>query len=192
VPVGPRILPMMSADPFEAAVPAYVLGTLEGQDRLDFDAHLASGCAECTETVSAFGPLALALAREPVSRPIAPEVRNLLMDLAEAPSLPIDLSGLAWEDVAPGVKRSIVRHDPARGMYGTILWARPGSRYPAHRHRGDESFLVLQGHCRDDVADYGAGSVARKRPGTAHSVEFLPGEDCIGYVVSYGGHDPVE
>jgi anti-sigma factor ChrR (cupin superfamily) len=77
-------------------------------------------------------------------------------------------------------------------MSGTILWAKPGSRYPAHRHQGDESFLVLQGHCRDEVASYGPGSVARKRPGTAHSVEVLPGEDCIGYIVCYGGHDLVE
>jgi anti-sigma factor ChrR (cupin superfamily) len=182
----------MSADLFLGVAPAYVLGTLEGQERLDFEAHLGSGCAECAETVSAFSPLVGTLGQEPASRPAAPEVRSLLMDLAEAPSLPIDLEALAWEDVAPGVKRSIVRHDPVRDMYGTILWARPGSRYPPHRHRGDESFLVLQGHCRDDAAYYRAGSVARKRPGTAHTVEFLPGEDCIGYVVSYGGHDPVE
>jgi anti-sigma factor ChrR (cupin superfamily) len=183
---------MMSADRFADAVHAHVLGTLEGQDRLDFEAHLASGCAECTETVSTFRPLVEALAQEPASHPVAPQVRELLMDLAEAPSLPIDLSALAWEEVAPGVRRRVVRHDPARDMYGAILWAKPGSRYPPHRHQGAESFLVLQGHCRDDVASYRAGSVARKGPGTAHSVEFLPGEDCIGYVVSYGGHDPVE
>ena len=183
---------MMSADSFPGAASAYVLGTLEGQDRLDFEAHLGSGCAECTEAVAAFDPLILALAEEPASHPIAPQVRNLLMDLAQAPSLPIDLSALDWEDIAPGVKRKVVRHDPALGMYGTILWAKPGSRYPPHRHRGDESFLVLQGHCRDEVASYRAGSIARKRPGTAHSVEFLPGEDCIGYVVCYGGYDLVE
>jgi anti-sigma factor ChrR (cupin superfamily) len=180
------------SDRFQSATPAYVLGTLEGQDRLEFEAHLASGCAECTETVTAFRPLMLALAQEPISRPVASQVRSLLMDLAQAPSLPIDLSALSWEEVGPGVKRSIVHHDPAREMYGTILWAKPGSRYPPHRHQGDESFLVLQGHCRDDAADYRAGSVARKRPGTAHSVEFLPGEDCIGYVVSYGGHESVD
>jgi anti-sigma factor ChrR (cupin superfamily) len=184
---------MMSVDEFLATAPAYVLGTLVGDDRRDFEAHLASGCAECTQTVSSFRPLVLALERQPlVSQPVGPQVRNLLMDLLEAPTLPIDLSALAWEEVAPGVKRSIVRHDPAREMYGTILWAKPGSRYPPHRHQGDESFLVLQGHCRDDSADYRAGSIARKRPGTAHAVEFLTGEDCIGYVVSYGGHDPVE
>jgi anti-sigma factor ChrR (cupin superfamily) len=182
---------MMSPDPFQVVAPAYVLGTLEGQERLAFEAHLASGCDECRETVAVFDPLVLALSK-PVSLPVAPQVRELLMDLAQAPTLPIDLSALAWEEVAPGVQRSIVRHDPGRGMYGTILWAKPGSRYPPHRHQGDESFLVLQGHCRDEVASYGVGSVARKRPGTAHSVEFLPGEDCIGYVVSYGGHDPVE
>ncbi len=183
---------MMSADSFAAAAAAYVLGTLEEADLRDFEAHLASGCGDCREAVSAFRPSVVALAQSAPGGPLAPEVRDLLLDLAQAPRLPLDLSAFAWEDVAPGVKRVIVRHDHDRGMTGTILWARPGSRYPAHRHQGHESFLVLQGHCRDDLASYRAGSVARKRPGTAHSVEFLPGEDCIGYVVCYGGHDPVE
>jgi len=182
----------MSADPFAAAAAAYALGTLEGTELRDFEAHLASGCGECKEAVSALASAVVALAEAPRRATVAPEVRDLLLDLAQAPSLPLDLAALAWEDVAPGVRRMVVRHDPDRGMTGTILWARPGSRYPAHRHQGHESFLVLQGHCRDDAASYRAGSVARKGPGSAHSVEFLPGEDCIGYVVCYGGLDPVE
>ena len=182
----------MSVHPFLDAAAAYVLGALERQDRLDFEEHLATECAECAHAVSAFGPLVQALAQEPPSLPVAPRVRSLLIDLAEAPGLPIDLPSLSWEEVAPGVRRSIVRHEPARGMTGTLLWARPGSRYPPHRHRGDEGFLVLQGRCRDETAFYEAGSVALKRTGTAHTVEFLPGGDCIGYVVSYGGNDPVE
>jgi anti-sigma factor ChrR (cupin superfamily) len=183
---------MMSADPFAAAAAAYVLGTLEGPELRDFEAHLASGCGDCTESVSALGPSFVALAQTAPEAPVAPEVRDLLLDLAQAPTLPLDLGALDWEDVAPGVKRVVVRHDPARGMTGTILWARPGSRYPAHRHQGHESFLVLQGHCRDEAASYRTGSVARKRPGSAHTVEFLPGDDCIGYVVCYGGLEPVE
>jgi anti-sigma factor ChrR (cupin superfamily) len=181
----------MSPDPFEDQAAAYVLGALEEGDRVAFDAHLSSGCGRCAEALATLEPLVLSLVQEPPSTVHAP-VRDLLLDLAQAPTLPLDLSGLDWEDVAPGVKRRVVRHDPARGMYGTILWAKPGSRYPAHRHQGEESFLVLQGHCRDEVASYRAGNVARKRPGSVHAVEFLPGEDCIGYVVSYGGHDPAE
>jgi anti-sigma factor ChrR (cupin superfamily) len=67
-------------------------------------------------------------------------------------------------------------------MTGAILWARPGARYPRHRHQGEEGFLVMLGHCRDETAEYRAGSVALKRPG----------EDCIGYVVTCSAHEPVE
>jgi len=182
----------MPADSFLGIAPSYVLGTLEGQDRLDFDAHLRSGCAECAAVVAELRPVVDVLAQAAVPCPPGPQVRRLLMDLAEAPTLPLDLSALPWEETDPGVKRAIVRHEPQRDMTGAILWAKPGARYPLHRHHGDECLLVLQGHCRDEVAEYRAGSVARKLPGSIHGVEFLPGEDCIGYVVTYGGHERVE
>jgi anti-sigma factor ChrR (cupin superfamily) len=181
----------MSLDPFLDAVPSYVLGTLQGQDGQDFDAHLRSGCAACAAAVAELEPVVGLLARAPAPVPPGARVRDLLMDLAEAPTLPIDLLALDWQETDPGVKRAIVRHDPQRDMTGAILWAKPGARYPAHRHHGDESLLVLQGRCRDDVAEYRAGSVARKLPGSVHVVEFLPGDDCIGYVVAYGGHERV-
>lgn len=182
----------MSVDPFLGAAPSYVLGTLEGQDRRDFEAHLRSGCGECGEAVAELGPVVDVLAQGPAACAPGPQVRSLLLDLAEAPSLPLDPSAYSWEETDPGVKRAIVSHDPERGMTGVILWAKPGSCYPPHRHHGDETFLVLQGHCRDEVAEYRAGNIACKLPGSVHGVEFLPGEDCIGYVVSYGGHERVE
>jgi len=180
---------MMSADPFLGFVQAYALGALEGQDLLDFQAHLASGCAACGEGVSALASAALLLARNVPPRMPEPRIRDLVLALAEAPTLPVDLVAHSWEEPAPGFRQAIVREDPARDMTAALVWAKPGAHYPSHRHHGNESFLVLQGHCRDEEGEYRAGDIACKRAGSVHSVEFLPGEDCIGYVVSYGGHD---
>jgi anti-sigma factor ChrR (cupin superfamily) len=144
------------------------------------------------ESADELEPALAALALDSTPRPPAPRMRRLLLDLAEAPRLPLDLRALAWEETGPGLMRAIVRQDPERNMTGAILWARPGVLYPRHRHRGEEGFLVLQGHCRDETAEYRVGSVALKGPGSVHTVEFLPGEDCIGYVVTYGAPEPVE
>jgi anti-sigma factor ChrR (cupin superfamily) len=181
----------MSPDPFLETSASYALGSLEEGDRLAFEGHLRAGCEECAAAVGDLLPVLGLLAQGAISSPGA-AIRSLLMDLAEAPRLPLDLCSYAWEETDPGVRRAIVRRDPERNMVGALLWGRPGARYPSHRHHGDESLLVLQGRCRDEVAEYGVGSVARKGPGSVHEVEFLGSEDCIGYVVSYGGHERVE
>jgi hypothetical protein len=33
---------------------------------------------------------------------------------------------------------------------------------------------------------YGPGEIAYRRPGSVHSIEILPGEDCVSYAASYG------
>jgi hypothetical protein len=184
---------MMSVESLHGAAPAYALGTLEGRDRLEFEAHLASGCAECTETVEAFRPLALALAQDAPPRAIAPEVRNLLMDLAQAPSLPIDLSALAWEERR---SRNQTLDRPPR----------PGSRHVRGPYSGPSraaSILLIDtgvtrafSSCRATVVTtrplISRETSRASAPAPPTAVEFLPGEDCIGYVVSYGGHEPVD
>jgi putative transcriptional regulator len=76
-------------------------------------------------------------------------------------------------------------------MRGCLVWARPGTRTIAHRHLGDEVILVLQGALRDEKGTYEAGQICRSRTGSSHVEEVLPGEDCICYVVYYGGHEAI-
>jgi hypothetical protein len=44
---------------------------------------------------------------------------------------------------------------------------------------------------RDDRGSYRVGEICRSRTGSAHVEEVLPGEDCICYVVYYGGHEAI-
>ncbi len=170
---------------------AFALGVLEPGERSDFLAHLASGCATCRETVAAARDAVAVLPFELEARPLPPEIRASVLDLAEAPPLPLDPAAYSWQEPFPGVRTTVVKEDAARAFCASLIWASPGARYPAHRHDGDESTLILQGRCRDEHGSYSAGDVERMRAGSTHSVEFLPSQDCIAYVVSYRGHEIV-
>jgi hypothetical protein len=119
-----------------------------------------------------------------------PGLRQELLDLASAPTFPLDTSAYAWEEPFPGIRICEVRKDPSRNMRGCVVWAKPGARTARHRHLGDEVILVLAGGLRDERGSYHAGQICRSRQGSAHVEEVLPGEDCFCYVVYYGGHEP--
>ena len=117
-------------------------------------------------------------------------LREELLDLAEAPRLPIDTSAYAWQEPFSGIRICQVRSDPSRNMRGCVVWAKPGARTAPHRHLGDEVILVLSGGLRDERGTYHADQICRSREGSIHVEEVLPGDDCFCYVVYYGGHEP--
>jgi anti-sigma factor ChrR (cupin superfamily) len=163
---------------------AFALGALGAEDRSAFEAHLPS-CESCRRGVAqhevVLGRLAASTAATPDSA-----LRQQILDLADAPESGLDLSALAWDEPVPGVRMRMMKEDAARGMRAYLVWAQPGARHPRHRHGGAENILVLRGALRDDRGDYGPGEVCRSRPGSTHSEEALPGEDCVCYVVYYG------
>ena len=118
------------------------------------------------------------------------QVKTQLLDLADAPRLPIDESRYEWSEVAPGVRVAIVREDKARGVRACLVAGKAGARHPRHRHGGDELILVLEGVLRDERASYGPGAVCRSRQGDVHSEQAV--EDCLCFVVYYGELEMLE
>lgn len=170
-------------------VTAYALGALGEDEGEAFRTHL-SDCPACrTELGSQAKVLNRIAARERVATD--PGLRGHVLELTEAPSLPLDLEAYTWDEVIPGVKMHTVKEDAERGIRTVLVWAQPGARYPTHRHLGDEEILVLKGRLRDHRGVYGPGDICRSRTGFVHSEEVLSGEDCICYVVYHGGHEAV-
>ena len=180
-------------DRFREQAGAYALGALDAEERAALEAHLACGCEACVAEVAAAGAAVAALAQgERPSDPPAPDLRAQMLDLTEAPALPIDFAAYRWREAAPGVRFCVLKEDPARGLRACLVWAQPGARHPRHRHLGDENILVLQGALRDPRGVYGPGQICRSRPGSVHEEEAMPGADCICYVTYYGGLELVE
>lgn len=117
---------------------------------------------------------------------VAPDscLRQQLLDLADAPALPIDPSRYQWFDAVPGIQLAVVKEDPSRGMRACLARGKTGARHPRHRHGGDELILVLEGVLRDERGSYGPGAVCRSRTGDVHTEEVVL--DCVCYVVYYG------
>jgi anti-sigma factor ChrR (cupin superfamily) len=180
----------MTEDRFGALAAPFALGALEGEERAAFEAHLA-GCAACAAAVERESGLLTSLPRGLEHVAPLPAERERLLDLARAPHLPVALDTFAWEEVAPGIRLHTLWEDPARGARGCLAWAKAGARTLLHRHTGDELILVLSGGLRDERGEYHEGDLCRSRPGSVHTEQILPDEDCIAYVVYYGSLEPV-
>jgi ChrR Cupin-like domain len=166
----------------------HALGSLDASESAAFEAHLAGGCAACACETADYGQLLSHLALAEV-RPADGNLREELLELAAAPTLP--LSEGDWIEAAPGVKLRVCKEDKQRDLLACLLWAQPGARHPQHRHVGREVILVLKGRIFDGHESYGVGEICRSRPGSEHFEEAMAGEDCICYVLSYGGVVPL-
>lgn len=176
----------MADDPYRTLAELYALGVLDGDEAASFEVHLASGCAECRASAAASATALERLARELPGSEVSAALRQQVLDLSEAPELPLDLGSLSWEEPAPGIRLRTVKEDPSRGMRACLAWVKPGAVNARHRHVGDECILVLQGGLKDDRGEYWPGQVCRSRAGSVHHEEALPGDDCVCYVVYYG------
>lgn len=129
--------------------------------------------------------VAEALSAEPV--PPRPGLRRRVLDLLDAPSLPIDLAAYEWVEPVPGVRFCELANED--GVRKVLVWAKPGARYPRHRHLGEEDILVLEGRLHDERGSYGPGDICRSDTGTDHEEEVEGTDDCICYVVYRGSHE---
>jgi putative transcriptional regulator len=185
----------MADDPYRDLAEAYALEALDGDERAGFETHLATGCDACQGEVAHQRAVLATLPQELPAAPAPPaggRLREQILDLAEAPRMPLDLEAYDWTELGPGIKGHVFKEDPARGMRGVLIWAQPGARHPLHRHLGDENILVLKGQIRDNRGVYGPGEICRSRAGSTHAEEAVLGEDCVCYVTYYGDLEMIE
>ena len=104
-----------------------------------------------------------------------------------------DYDTLTWESSElPGISFFWLRRDQETGTTVALLKAAPGATFVAHRHRGAEDTLVLQGRCQDQFGQYQAGDFISYPPESLHTgLEALGEEGCILLIVSHQGFDVV-
>lgn len=180
---------MATRDTHDDREARYLSGQLEAQAEAAFEAELASAGGLGALVEACHEP-----ASPPGVAPVAPSpsVRQQLLDLAHAPTLPVDLDSIPWEETVPGLRMHVVHEDPERGMRGCLVWAQPGFKNFNHRHLGDELILVLDGELRDDRGVYKTGEICHSRTGSIHYEHIPQDQDCLAYVVYYGELEPIE
>ena len=168
---------------------AYALDALDPGEKSAFERHLAA-CPECVDAVEGNRSLLHDVLSAPPASPRA-ELRNHVLEFADAPAAPVDLSRYTWEEPVPGVRMAVLADEPERSLRKVLVWAKPGASYPSHRHLGDEEILVLEGALADHRGVYRPGDICRSREGSVHSERVVGDEDCVCFVVYHGGHERV-
>jgi len=109
------------------------------------------------------------------------DVRALLQRSAEPGAW--KMSGL------PGIRKLPIQAGPARsGAQTYLVRFAAGVRFPAHRHEGLETVLIMAGSYTESTGKrYATGDLHLMEPGTAHSFTIEKDEDCIAATVLHGG-----
>lgn len=156
--------------------------------------HVAR-CARCRRILAQLGTLCGALfaeCAEPCAPPDCARALSRLDAAAEAaaptrplpPALPPALAeavagrvpDVPWRGLAPGLETYRFEGVASGAIF--LMRGAPGLRVPAHRHRGEEAVLVLEGAMEDRGALLRAGDFALNDEG-AHAPEVHGDAPCI-------------
>jgi anti-sigma factor ChrR (cupin superfamily) len=157
----------------------YVAGALPAEERVAFEAHLASGCEACLAELAALGPVAQFLLAGAPSLAPEPELRDALLRRIESEGTPqpgSSSSALAmfvlradegtWEETPfPGIRLRKLFVDRHKRQFTALVRMGPGTVFPSHRHEGAEECLVLEGDLQIGDIALRAGDFERTPPG---------------------------
>ncbi|MBK1838316.1 cupin domain-containing protein [Azospirillum sp. YIM B02556] len=134
-------------------------------------------------------PCTAARLRPPRSRTPFPAAPIAAPDPLPVPALPrplrayvmstAGLDGLAWQRLAPGVRRVELLPRTSSGGAAQLLRIAPGTALPHHGHGGLELTMVLSGHFSDELGRYGPGDLAEADGHTRHQPIADSHRDCI-------------
>jgi anti-sigma factor ChrR (cupin superfamily) len=100
----------------------------------------------------------------------------------------IDLATVTWHPTRhAGVALHWFHSDPSTGHAAVLIRMDPGASYPAHRHRGVEELLVLQGSYHDEFGEHAAGDYARYEPGSYHTPVCSSADPCVFFAIAHEG-----
>ena len=159
----------------------YALGALDREEARAFEEHLGEGCGACAAEVEGFADVCaeMALASPPRTPPAGARARLLarlagespaVSAVAEASDLLVVRAGEGeWVETSdPGVSVKLLFVDREHDTYTTLVRMSPGARVPAHRHRGAEQCLVLEGDLRTVANVLHAGDFNCAPAGSVH------------------------
>lgn len=176
----------------------YALDSLGSEDSREFASHV-DVCPVCRHELQALqSTLGVLGYAAPVAAPPGELKARVLARVpatvmpAQPPRTILDvlrMSDVVWEPSEyPGISFHWLRHEVATGTAAALVKIQPGCRYAAHRHRGGEDCLVLQGGFRDRRGEYHAGDFVYYEPDSIHyDFQALEDAECILFIIAHGG-----
>ncbi len=161
----------MNDTELDALAGEYVLGTLEDDERRDFE-HRLKGDAQLRGLVDAWSDRFSGLAA--VSAPLSPptDVWERVASALDGPLLPgtttVRKAEGEWLQLAPGCECKTLFVDRDRGYKNLLLRMAPGATLPAHDHAKEEECMVLEGEMIIGDARFQTGDFHIAHPGTRH------------------------
>ena len=163
-----------------------VRATLEENLAADWQ---ATAVPEATLDEALFGAILDRIVEQPQ------QVSNTLQDSGsreivignKAVSLPrvlakIAATGLSWKQLPGGISQALVELDDRTKC--EFIYMPPGSKAPAHTHRGNEVMLVLDGVFSDELGDYKVADFVMRDPSHTHQPRTKDGCLCFSVLDS--------
>ncbi|MBM3646715.1 MAG: hypothetical protein FJX11_02880 [Alphaproteobacteria bacterium] len=150
----------------------YVLGTLAGPERDDFERRLQADHA-ARRAVDAWSARVGAMLTAPPAAPSAGLWQRIEASIDERQA--VDFGGVnvraadgEWIEIAPGAATKKLFVDRTAGRWSFLLRLAPGAVVPRHVHKGFEECMVVSGDMALGDTVFFAGDYHLARPDTTH------------------------
>lgn len=161
---------MTDTDNIDAQAGEYVLGTLDGAERVAFETALAED-PKLQAIVESWQRQLVGLAETEVDAAPPPGIWNAIAsEIGEADpgTRTILASDDGWQVISPGAEVKLLFTDRDAGTYSYLLRVAAGAPMAKHTHAGVEECLVLEGEIDLNGATLGAGDYQVATPGSVH------------------------
>jgi len=168
----------MSREELITAAALYSLGSLDGVEKTEFEALVASADPDARAALAGWEDTITSLGHADIVPP-PPGLKQRLMERARpAPGFGAVLKNEGkWEETGiPGVSVKVLYFDKEAGLVTTLVRMSPGSRIPEHIHLRTEQCLVLEGTLLHDGKTYGPGDFTYAVAGSQHPELVSEGE----------------
>jgi anti-sigma factor ChrR (cupin superfamily) len=179
----------------------YALGALRDEEAREFEAHLATPCAVCTEEARAFSAVAADLGHAAQPAAPRPSVRaRVLARVAEESALArrpayekdgvnfVRPGHLPWNaGNAPGIEIKTLAVDHERGYVTQLVRMQPGAALRPHRHAAVEESYLVEGDLLVNGVLMRAGDYCRAEPHSVHAGVSTQG-GCV-FIAVYSERD---
>lgn len=161
----------MEHEQFLEQAELFALDAIEGEELIQLQDHLSSGCALCRARVRETEEMLAQLSKslEPLPSPASVKARVFeQIDKEKSDYHFVHATEGEWREIEPGISAKLLSMDATSQRVTALVRMERGSRYTNHRHTLSEELFVLEGSCYCGGRLLRAGDYHRAEAGSIH------------------------